>query len=104
MRIAVGFVLAALISAAGVGAQDDAPTLSALEAAQLQVVRLTDDLRKAKLEAAACGGQLRAIFEDTYGADSTQRFDAWRRSFELAHPGWTYDVTANVVQQRKDPQ
>lgn len=81
-------------------AQVEPPSLSRLERATREILRLTDQLRQEQLKSAACGGQLQELFARGYGAESARQHSEWQRAFEQDHPGWTFDFERETAVPR----
>lgn len=73
------------------------PSPSPLEAATLQVLQLGDKLKEAQLANASCQGMLKLTVDSTIGAESKGKVEKWLHEYELAHPGYSYDVLNNKV-------
>lgn len=109
-RVAVGIFCIA-VAAAVVAAQEPAkPTaavdlaLSELDRAQLEILRLNEQLRLARAQRADCEATLGPLEATTRGADIQRAADELKRTIEARHPGTEYDLATGTLRTKPEPK
>jgi hypothetical protein len=87
-----GLFLALALATATVVAQDDAPPVTPLVRAQLEVVSLKQQLALATAQLDTCRAQVAPTAYNSTMAALDREAQALVQAFEAEHPGWTLDL------------